>query len=50
MENMKEFLSEISVAIQEEKQAQKNINIHISNFQKKIVEKKKNSLGVNSGA
>jgi hypothetical protein len=47
---MKEFLSEITNAIQEEKETQKNIDIHISNFQKKIIEKKKNCLGINSGA
>ena len=47
---MKEFLEEISSAIQEEKEVQKNIDIHISNFQKKIVEKKKNCVGANSGA
>jgi len=47
---MKEFLSEITNAIQEEKETQKNIDIHIGNFQKKIIEKKKNSLGINSGA
>lgn len=47
---MKEFLSEISNAIQEEKETQKNIEVHIGNFQKKIIEKKKNCLGLNSGA
>lgn len=50
LENMKEFLGEISNAIQEEKETQKNIEVHISNFQKKIIEKKKNCLGLNSGA
>ncbi len=47
---MKDFLNEISNAIQEEKETQKNIEVHIANFQKKIIEKKKNCLGVNSGA
>lgn len=50
MESMKEFLNEITNAIQEEKETQKNIDIHIANFQKKIIEKKKNCLGMNSGA
>lgn len=50
MENMKEFLAEISSMIQEEKEIQNNIDIHIANFQKKIVEKKKNCTGMNSGA
>ena len=45
-----EYLNEISNAIQEEKEAQKSIQVHISNFQKKIIEKKKNCLGMNSGA
>jgi hypothetical protein len=48
-ESMKEFLSEITNAIQEEKETQKNIDSHIANFQKKIIEKKKNCLGVNTG-
>ena len=47
---MKEFLNEISNAIQEEKETQQNIEVHIANFQKKIIEKKKNCLGINSGA
>ena len=34
---MKEFLAEIAAVIQEEKEIQDNIDIHISNFQKKIV-------------
>jgi coiled-coil domain-containing protein 63/114 len=46
---MKEFLDEISNAIQEEKETQKNIEVHIANFQKKIIEKKKNCHGINSG-
>ena len=50
MENMKEFLAEIAAAVEEEKQIQNNIDIHIANFQKKIVEKKKNCTGMNSGA
>lgn len=49
-ESMKEFLNEISNAIQEEKDTQKNIEVHIANFQKKIIEKKKNCHGINSGA
>ena len=47
---MEEFLTEITNAIQEEKETQKNIDIHIANFQKKIIEKKKNCRGMNSGA
>jgi chromosome segregation ATPase len=43
-------LNEITNAIQEEKETQKNIDTHISNFQKKIIEKKKNCLGISSGA
>lgn len=46
---MKEFLNQITNAIQEEKDTQKNIDTHIANFQKKIIEKKKNCSGVNSG-
>lgn len=46
---MKDLLNEISNAIQEEKETQKNIDVHIANFQKKIIEKKKHCLGVNSG-
>lgn len=46
----KELLEELAQAIQTEKDTQKNIDIHISNFQKKITEKKKNCLGMNSGA
>ena len=50
MEHMKDFLNEMNMAIQSEKESQKNIDMHISNFQKKIIEKKKNCLGINSGA
>ena len=49
-EGRQEYLGEISNAIQEEKEAQKSIQVHIHNFQKKIIEKKKNCLGMNSGA
>jgi hypothetical protein len=34
---MKEFLNEITAAIEEEREIQKNIDIHIANFQKKII-------------
>jgi hypothetical protein len=37
MENMKEFMAEVNAAIQEEKIIQDNIDLHITNFQKKIV-------------
>ena len=50
MESMKQFLAEITAAIEQEKEIQTNIDIHIANFQKKIVEKKKNCTGMNSGA
>lgn len=43
-------MAEINAAIQEEIEIQNNIDIHIANFQKKIIEKKKNCTGTNSGA
>ena len=47
---MKDLLGEISMAIGSEKETQKNIDTHIGNFQKKIIEKRKNCMGANSGA
>ena len=38
------------MAIQNEREAQKTIDIHIRNFQDKITEKRKNCMGMNSGA
>ena len=44
------MIAEITAAIENERDTQKNIEIHIANFQKKITEKRKNCLGMNSGA
>jgi len=43
------MINEINMAIQTEKEAQKNIDSHVENFQKKIIEKRKNCMGMNSG-
>ena len=44
------MIAEINAAIESEKETQKNIELHIDNFQKKITEKRKNCLSMNSGA
>lgn len=49
-EAKQELVAEINSAIENERETQKNIEMHIANFQKKITEKRKNCLGMNSGA
>jgi chromosome segregation ATPase len=49
-ESQQEEIEELTMAIQSERETQRSIEIHIGNFQKKITEKRKNYMGVNSGA
>ena len=49
-EARQEVMDEIHTAIHNERETQKSIDVHISNFQKKITEKRKNCMGMNSGA